>query len=125
MPNAALETQTEDLRAFERRLIDIQSHFNRTAGYWRLVFTLVSCLMAFFAYFFITDSNLTEYGFFSTLFSHRVLLLMAISFVTMLALGAHKKMFAPQVVAGRSRQALADFSMSCDDEGRLLLHPRM
>lgn len=38
--------------------------------------------------------------------------------------GIHKLVIAPQIITSRMRLVLADFNMSCDDTGKLILKPR-
>lgn len=38
--------------------------------------------------------------------------------------GIHKLVITPQIITSRTRSALGDFNMSCDDTGKLILKPR-
>ena len=38
--------------------------------------------------------------------------------------GIHKRVVAPSIITERTRLVLADFNMSCDETGTLILKPR-
>lgn len=38
--------------------------------------------------------------------------------------GIHKRVVAPSIITQRTRVVLADFNMSCDETGKLILRPR-
>ncbi|KAG8227140.1 hypothetical protein J437_LFUL001684 [Ladona fulva] len=44
--------------------------------------------------------------------------------VILFVMGIHKRVIAPSIITARTRLVLAEFNMSCDDTGKLLLKPR-
>lgn len=44
--------------------------------------------------------------------------------VLLFVFGIHKLVIAPQIITSRTRSVLAEFNMSCDETGKLILRPR-
>uniref|UniRef100_A0A182JD72 Transmembrane protein 188 n=1 Tax=Anopheles atroparvus TaxID=41427 RepID=A0A182JD72_ANOAO len=38
--------------------------------------------------------------------------------------GIHKLVIAPQIITSRTRNVLAEYNMSCDETGKLIVRPR-
>ena len=124
--------QADDLKAFERRMMEIVSSLQPSIWRWRviLLILIVSTSLAF--YVFITSSvnqSSDQQAFFSALYSN--LFRAQIFFFLSLALlvfafffGIHRKIFSSSIIIARFRYILADYNMSCDSDGRLILKPR-
>lgn len=128
--------QADDLKAFERRMMEIVSSLQPSIWRWRviLLILIVSTSLAFYA--FITDQSTSsvnqssdQQSFFSAFYSN--LFRAQIFFCLSLALlvfafffGIHRKIFSSSIIIARFRYILADYNMSCDSDGRLILKPR-
>lgn len=130
--------QADDLKAFERRMIEIVSSLQPSIWRWRvillvlIVFTLVTC------YVLITDDSSTksttvntssDNSFLSSLYSNvfHKKIYFSVSFALLVfafLFGIHRKIFSSSIIIARFRYILADYNMSCDSDGRLILKPR-
>eukprot|EP00106_Octopus_bimaculoides_P020886 XP_014788328.1 PREDICTED: nuclear envelope phosphatase-regulatory subunit 1-like isoform X2 [Octopus bimaculoides] len=118
--------QTEDLKAFERRLTEVIDKLQPAARFWRIILIITSVCTAIGAWAWLWDPATAQISFIQSLWNHPFF---TISCITLLALfvygGIHKRVVAPSIVASRCRQVLSDYNMSCDDTGKLiLLKPR-
>jgi len=62
--------------------------------------------------------------FLDSLVNHIFFTLSSLVLVLLFITGIHNRVVAPSIVTRRSREVLADFNMSCDDTGKLILKPR-
>lgn len=130
--------QADDLKAFERRMIEIVSSLQPSIWRWRvilLVLVLVT-LMTFYAL--MTDDSASklmvvnepsDHTYFSSFcsFIFQKHFYFSVSFSLLIfafLFGIHRKMFASSIIIARFRYILADYNMSCDSDGRLILKPR-
>ncbi len=130
--------QADDLKAFERRMIEIVSSLQPSIWRWRVILLIlvVVTLLAFYAL--ITDESSTKLStvnkssdnsFLSSLYSNvfRKQIYFSVSFSLLIfafLFGIHRKMFSSSIIIARFRYILADYNMSCDSDGRLILKPR-
>lgn len=116
--------QTEDLKAFERRLTEVIDKLQPTARIWRLLLILVSVLTAVGAWTWLWDPQTTQVPLSHSLLNHPFFAISCIVLIILFLFGIHKRVVAPSIIASRCRQVLADYNMSCDDTGKLILKPR-
>lgn len=114
----------EDLKAFERRLTEIIASSQPTALRWRIVLTAVSIFVAIGAFYWLRDPLTAEVSFMSSLLLHPLFSLSSIAMVLLFLIGIHRRVIAPSILVNRTREVLFDFSMDCDDSGKLILKPR-
>jgi hypothetical protein len=131
--------QADDLKAFERRMIEIVSSLQPSIWRWRVIlFILVVVTLLTFYLLITTDSSSSKLttvnkssdksflsSLYSNLFRKQIYFSVAISFLIFAFLfGIHRKMFSSSIIIARFRYILADYNMSCDTDGRLILKPR-
>jgi hypothetical protein len=128
--------QADDLKAFERRMIEIVSSLQPSIWRWRVILLIlvVVTLLAFYAL--ITDESSTKIpttvnkssdksSLYSNLFRKQIYFSVSFSLLIFAFLfGIHRKMFSSSKIIARFRYILADYNMSCDYDGRLILKPR-
>jgi hypothetical protein len=127
--------QADDLKAFERRMIEIVSSLQPSIWRWRVILLIlvVVTLVAFYAL--ITDESSTKIpivnkssdksSISSNLFRKQIYFSVSFSLLIFAFLfGIHRKMFSSSIIIARFRYILADYNMSCDFDGRLILKPR-
>jgi hypothetical protein len=139
--------QADDLKAFERRMIEIISSLQPSIWRWRVILlTLILITLTTFYTLLtnisfsltstsslspitiINDINKTP-SFFSrfSLYLFRKEIYFSISFSLLIfafLFGIHRKIFASSIIIGRFRYILNDYNMSCDSNGRLIIKPR-
>ncbi|CAG9538288.1 unnamed protein product [Cercopithifilaria johnstoni] len=114
----------EDLRYFERRLTEVIQSMQPAATRWRLVLLVAFGCTLWSAYFWLKDPSIRTVTLVESLQKHLVFsacvpsLLFLFSFI-----GIHNRAVAPSIIASRCRSVLADFSLSCDDSGKLIVRP--
>ncbi|CAN0366357.1 nuclear envelope phosphatase-regulatory subunit 1 isoform X2 [Petromyzon marinus] len=116
--------QAEDLKAFERRLTEIISCLQPATGRWRMVLIVVSVCTATGAWNWITDPETQQVAFLVSLWNHSFFTVSCIVLIGLFLAGIHKRVVAPSIIAERCRTVLAEYNMSCDDTGKLILKPR-
>lgn len=123
--------QADDLKAFERRMMEIVSSLQPSIWRWRviLLILIVSTSLAF--YIFLTDQSTTvsqsndQQSFLSNFFRGQIYFLLSLSLLVFaFFFGIHRKIFSSSIIIARFRYILADYNMSCDFDGRLILKPR-
>lgn len=120
--NMDLKNDTvEDLRAFERRLVEISKFYQQKTKPWRLAFAVVSLCAVLGAWQWLTDSGTYEVSFFQSLANHFFFVLSSIILVTLFLCGIHRRVVAPYIIMGRTRQVLRNFSAYCDNNGQLVI----
>ncbi|KAK2509752.1 hypothetical protein MC885_005643 [Smutsia gigantea] len=65
-----------------------------------------------------------EVSFFTSLWNHPFFTISCITLIGLFFAGIHKRVVAPSIIAARCRTVLAEYNMSCDDTGKLILKPR-
>jgi len=118
------ESTHEDLRAFERRLTEVISHLQPICRRWRLVLALVVISTLVGAYNWLCDPQTYTMSFFDSLLRHPTFFVSILSMCALLLAGIHKRVLLPMIVSTRCRSVLADYNMTCDDTGKLILKPR-
>ncbi|CAF0795750.1 unnamed protein product [Adineta ricciae] len=130
--------QADDLKAFERRMIEIVSSLQPSIWRWRVILFILVVVTLLTFYALITDDSFSasssvnqssDNSFLSTIYSHlfckKIYFSISISFLIFAFLfGIHRKMFSSSIIIARFRYILADYNMSCDSDGRLIIKPR-
>ncbi|KAK2162237.1 hypothetical protein LSH36_101g02028 [Paralvinella palmiformis] len=116
--------QTEDLKAFERRLTEIISQLQPVTGRWRMVLVFITICTATGAWSWLWDPDTSQVSFMQSLWNHPFFTLSCVMLVFLFLCGIHKRVVAPSIISSRCRQVLSDYNMSCDDTGKLILKPR-
>uniref|UniRef100_A0A7E4ZS33 Transmembrane protein 188 n=1 Tax=Panagrellus redivivus TaxID=6233 RepID=A0A7E4ZS33_PANRE len=117
-------TACEDMIFFERRLTEVITNMKPMALKWRAVLALSFLSTIYSAYFLILDPNVRFVTLYESMVKHP---LFASSFLAFLGLfliaGVHKRIIAPKIIAQRCGVVLADFCLSCDESGKLIVRP--
>src|ERR1700712_4599666 len=108
-----------DLKAFERRLMEIVSLQRPATRRWRIVLILSSLMTSFSAYYWLNDPKTAYISLLDSLMSHYLFTINCIILIALFAMGIHRRVVATSIIILRTREVLADFAMSCDDNGRL------
>lgn len=116
--------QAEDLKAFERRLTEYISCLQPATGRWRMLLIVVSVCTATGAWNWLIDPETQKVSFFTSLWNHPFFTISCITLIGLFFAGIHKRVVAPSIIAARCRTVLAEYNMSCDDTGKLILKPR-
>ncbi|KAK6477019.1 nuclear envelope phosphatase-regulatory subunit 1 isoform X1 [Huso huso] len=113
-----------DLKAFERRLTEYVSCLQPATGRWRMILIVVSVCTATGAWNWLIDPETQKVSFFTSLWNHPFFTISCITLIGLFFAGIHKRVVAPSIIAARCRTVLAEYNMSCDDTGKLILKPR-
>jgi len=116
--------QTEDLKAFERRLTEVITQLHPVALKWRIFLLIVLAFTLGTAWNWLCDPETTSVSLLQSLLNHPLFTLSCLTMLILFLLGIHKRVIAPSIIASRCRYVLADYNMSCDDTGKLILKPR-
>ena len=130
--------QADDLKAFERRMIEIVSSLQPSIWRWRVILFILVVVTLLTFYALMTDDSFSasssvnqssDNSFLSKIYSHlfckKIYFSISISFLIFAFLfGIHRKMFSSSIIIARFRYILADYNMSCDSDGRLIIKPR-
>ncbi|RUS82453.1 hypothetical protein EGW08_009799 [Elysia chlorotica] len=116
--------QTEDLKAFERRLTEVISGHQPAARFWRIIFILVSLCTVVGAWTWLRDPETTQVSLSQSLWNHLFFTVSCSILLLLFLFGIHKRIVAASIIASRCRTFLAEYNMSCDDNGKLILKPR-
>jgi len=116
--------QTEDLKAFERRVVEYINALQPATTRWRIVLVVLALATTFGAWFWLMDPKTFREPFLSSLWTHPNFAVCAFLLILLFFNGIHKRVVAPSIVVGRLQTVLEDYNMSCDEKGRLLLLPR-
>ncbi|XP_041774448.1 nuclear envelope phosphatase-regulatory subunit 1 homolog [Anopheles merus] len=114
----------EDLKAFERRLTEVIACLQPPTLRWRLllgVTALVTCVSAFY---WLTDPRTSVVPLVDSLLNHGIFTISTLFLLVLFMFGIHKLVIAPQIITSRTRNVLAEFNMSCDETGKLIVRPR-
>jgi len=114
----------DDLKAFERRLTEIIASSHPSARRWTICLVIVSICVAIGAFYWLSDPSTAQVSFLESMWLHPIFSLSSLIMVVLFLLGIHRRVVAPSIVVNRTREVLFDFSMDCDDFGRLILKPR-
>ncbi|GFO14218.1 nuclear envelope phosphatase-regulatory subunit 1 [Plakobranchus ocellatus] len=116
--------QSLDLKAFERRLTEVISGHQPAARFWRIIFILVSLCAIVGAWTWLTDPETSQVSLSQSLWSHPFFTISCSVLLLLFLFGIHKRIVAASIIASRCRTFLAEYNMSCDDNGKLILKPR-
>ncbi|XP_061449892.1 nuclear envelope phosphatase-regulatory subunit 1 isoform X1 [Rhineura floridana] len=115
----------QDLKAFERRLTEYIACLQPATGRWRIILIVVSVCTATGAWNWLIDPETQKVSFFTSLWNHPFFTVSCITLIGLFFAGIHKRVVAPSIIAARCRTVLAEYNMSCDDTGKLILKPRL
>ncbi|XP_006777108.2 PREDICTED: nuclear envelope phosphatase-regulatory subunit 1 [Myotis davidii] len=113
-----------DLKAFERRLTEYIHCLQPATGRWRMLLIVVSVCTATGAWNWLIDPETQKVSFLTSLWNHPFFTISCITLIGLFFAGIHKRVVAPSIIAARCRTILAEYNMSCDDTGKLILKPR-
>uniref|UniRef100_H2ZIX7 Nuclear envelope phosphatase-regulatory subunit 1 n=1 Tax=Ciona savignyi TaxID=51511 RepID=H2ZIX7_CIOSA len=116
--------QTEDLKAFERRIMEYIAYLQPSTSRWRIVLIIVSVCTATGAWLWLMDPNTSRNPFLYSLWQHPFFTISSLILIFLFFAGIHKRVVAPSIIVGRLQTVLDDYNMSCDESGRLILKPR-
>ena len=129
--------QQDDLKAFERRMIEIVSSLHPSIWRWRVILAVLIFVTVVTFYLLMTDDSSstrvqlaeTNKSYFSSIYSNlfgkRIYFFVSLCcLISAFVFGIHRKMFASSIIIARFRYILGDYNMSCDSDGRLILKPR-
>ncbi|CAF0772147.1 unnamed protein product [Rotaria sordida] len=141
--------QADDLKAFERRMIEIISSLQPSIWRWRFILLILVLFALITFYALITDVSLTLSSlstlsmttssirsnikndksyisiFLLNLFRKEIYFSFSFGLLIFAFLfGIHRKMFASSIIIARFHYILNDYNMSCDSDGRLIIKPR-
>ncbi|XP_055607322.1 nuclear envelope phosphatase-regulatory subunit 1 homolog isoform X2 [Uranotaenia lowii] len=114
----------EDLKAFERRLTEVIAAIQPSTLRWRILLGTMSLVTFVGAFYWLTDPRTSIVPLVDSLWNHPVFTVSTAILLLLFVLGIHKLVIAPQIITSRTRSVLAEFNMSCDETGKLILRPR-
>ena len=82
------------------------------------------CLYATGAWNWLIDPETQKVSFFTSLWNHPFFTISYIPLIGLFFAGIHKRVVAPSIIAAQRQTILAEYNMSCDDTGKLILKPR-
>nr|CDS21543.1 transmembrane protein 188 [Echinococcus granulosus]CDS21547.1 transmembrane protein 188 [Echinococcus granulosus] len=115
---------TEDLKAFERRLREIVDGLRPRAKLWRIILLAATVFWLSATYLWLTDPLTYQVNFITSLGKHPCFAVSTCLMIGLFLVGAHKKVVLPSIIAQRCRTVLAEYNMTCDNSGKLILLPR-
>ncbi|XP_077291212.1 CTD nuclear envelope phosphatase 1 regulatory subunit 2 isoform X2 [Arctopsyche grandis] len=118
------QTACDDLKAFERRLTEVIACLQPATMRWRILLGVASVSTAIGAWYWLTDPMTAMVPFSLSLWNHPYFFFTSILLILLFLFGIHKRVIAPSIITARTRTVLADFNMSCDETGKLILKPR-
>ena len=139
--NQFIMDQADDLKAFERRMMEIVSSLQPSIWRWRVILLILIVATSFAFYAFLTaqssstsspvnnqpssDSQTFLSSLYSSFFRAQIYFFLSLSLLIFaFFFGIHRKIFSSSIIIARFRYILADYNMSCDSDGRLILRPR-
>lgn len=111
----------DDLKAFERRLIEIIACYQPRTKRWQILLLVVALSTTISAFFWLNDPETPRVSFIESLYNHLYFAANCLGLLILLITGIHKKVNAPAIIVSRIREVLDNFNMSCDQSGRLIL----
>lgn len=111
----------DDLKAFERRLIEIIASYQPQTRRWQVALLVLALSTTISAFFWLNDPTTPRVSFVESLYNHLYFAANIVVLVILLVAGVHKKVNAPAIIVSRIREVLDNFNMSCDHSGRLIL----
>nr|XP_033798674.1 nuclear envelope phosphatase-regulatory subunit 1 isoform X2 [Geotrypetes seraphini] len=89
-----------------------------------VILIVVSVCTATGAWNWLIDPETQKVSFLTSLWNHPFFTISCITLIGLFFAGIHKRVVAPSIIAARCRTVLAEYNMSCDDTGKLILKPR-
>ncbi|KAH8415612.1 hypothetical protein KR222_006476 [Zaprionus bogoriensis] len=115
----------EDLKAFERRLIEVVSSYRPSTFRWRLILSALSVCTAISAWYWLKDPRTTVVPLTESLWIHPIFTVATVTLIVLFILGIQKLVVAPQIITSRTRSVLTDFALDLEPHtGKLILKPR-
>jgi len=118
------QTTCEDLKAFERRLTEVIAYLRPHTIRWRIFLVVATVCTAIGAWQWLNDPLTSQISFMDSLWHHLFFTVSSILLGLLFLTGIHNRVVAPSILTRRTREVLADFNMSCDETGKLILKPR-
>lgn len=112
---------SDDLKAFERRLIEIISHYEPAAKRWRIILMTFIVAASITTYNFISDPKLSEVSISESLATHKYFSLNLAILSLLILSGVHQRIIGPKIIASRIKKVLKNYNMSCDQTGKLIM----
>lgn len=120
------QVQTEDfadLKAFEQRLTEVVGYLRPYAWRWTVVLIVIAVCTTCGAWYWLLDEETSKVSFLQSLRNHPFFACSGSSLIILFMGGIHKRVISPAIITARCRNVLANFNMSCDDTGKLILKP--
>lgn len=112
--------QTEDLKAFEQRLMDCVAHVKRKSIKWKGLVVVVLLWVGLSIWGWWADTS--EYkNYLEMLSSNKSLCVSLVLLFLIYILGFFDRHNAAHIITSRCKSVLHDFNMSCNDQGKLIL----
>lgn len=111
----------DDLKAFERRLIEIIACYQPQTKRWRIILMIVTLTTSITAFQWLIDPRTQQISTLESFNNHRLFALNLFILILLLASGIHRKVVAPTIIVSRIKKVLKNYNMSCDRTGRLIL----
>jgi len=126
LPYLSSKQTDTDLKAFERRLTEVITCLRPGTIRWRIILVVASICTAIGAWQWINDplTSASQVSFLDSLLNHIFFTMSSLILGLLFLTGIHKRVVAPAIITQRTRVVLADFNMSCDETGKLILRPR-
>uniref|UniRef100_A0A8V0ZVT1 Nuclear envelope phosphatase-regulatory subunit 1 n=1 Tax=Gallus gallus TaxID=9031 RepID=A0A8V0ZVT1_CHICK len=106
------------------RTLEKKKYSYGTEVYALVILIVVSVCTATGAWNWLIDPETQKVSFFTSLWNHPFFTISCITLIGLFFAGIHKRVVAPSIIAARCRTVLAEYNMSCDDTGKLILKPR-
>uniref|UniRef100_A0A182Y0S2 Transmembrane protein 188 n=1 Tax=Anopheles stephensi TaxID=30069 RepID=A0A182Y0S2_ANOST len=113
-----------DLKAFERRLTEVIACLQPPTLRWRLLLGITALVTFIGAFYWLTDPRTSIVPLMESLLNHSIFTISTIILLILFVFGIHKLVIAPQIITSRTKNVLAEFNMSCDETGKLIVRPR-
>merc|ERR1711976_422175 len=116
------EEQREiDQNFFEKRLQASIKTLHPYALKWRIILALVTVCTVVFTYQWLNDPATSNTPLFVSLRSHKCFIISCIMLISSLTFGIHQRVVAPSILVQRIRYVLADYGMTLNQQGQLIL----
>ncbi|KAI2798729.1 Nuclear envelope phosphatase-regulatory subunit 1, partial [Blomia tropicalis] len=113
--------QCNDLKAFERRLMETILQQRPRERLWRIMLAISLLLTLICSYFWLHDSMNTDATLIDSLVTHYMFSVNCLVLIFLFVLGAHRRVIQSNIIVNRIRQVLYDFAITCDDSGKLII----
>ncbi|XP_016944284.2 nuclear envelope phosphatase-regulatory subunit 1 homolog [Drosophila suzukii] len=117
------DTEAEDLRAFERRLVEVVTTEKSNTFRWRLVLGAIFACSAISACHWMRDAKDSESLVFRILSSHSAFALSVATVCLLIMYGFNHAAKQDPAILRNTREMLSPFRLNCDNKGRLISLP--